>query len=467
VRLEHPAQRIALATAATVVLFILALSLTIWRYEVAVGNYQAAIGDNVNVSTTRAAIADSWRAQKQVSDYAATHGQTAQLAGFTTASAALERQLQELLASDPQAADRSLIAAALSQAQSFRSAVVAALPQLRAGRIGDLTDEGRGAPVLRALDALVHHEQRDAAAEIQTADSSRRLALILGLTAGVLAVLLATLLGAYAVRLVRRLIDGIQATAARLSGASHDLRAATEEVAAATSEQSAAVAQTSATVEELAGAARAIAENANSVSGTTARAGETMQDLREQVDAIAQRSLALGERSQRIAEILAIITEIAEQTNLLALNAAIEAARAGEHGRGFAVVAAEVRRLAERSVGSTDSIREIMAAIQDETNATILATEQGARQANEVGEMMGSTASMMEESLLATEQQRSAASQVSSAMVQIRQAAQQLAADQDQRVATAGAVDDLVRDLRTTLLAFGIEVDGASAGNGA
>ncbi len=73
-----------------------------------------------------------------------------------------------------------------------------------------------------------------------------------------------------------------------------------------------------------------------------------------------ERSLSLGERAQEIGEILELINEIAEQTNLLALNAAIEAARAGEAGRGFAVVASEVRKLAERSIKSTESIRQII-----------------------------------------------------------------------------------------------------------
>ena len=163
--------------------------------------------------------------------------------------------------------------------------------------------------------------------------------------------------------------------------------------------------------------ATSIADNARAVSAAAEQTGDTMRDMQEKVETIAERSLSLGERSQKIGEILGLITEIAEQTNLLALNAAIEAARAGEAGRGFAVVAAEVRKLAERSMHSTESIREIIASVQDETNATILATEQGTRQAREVGELMASTGTMLEESILATQQQKSAADQVATAIV--------------------------------------------------
>jgi methyl-accepting chemotaxis protein len=176
-----------------------------------------------------------------------------------------------------------------------------------------------------------------------------------------------------------------------------------------------------------------------------------MRDMQEKVEAIAERSLTLGERSQKIGEILELINEIAEQTNLLALNAAIEAARAGEAGRGFAVVAAEVRKLAERSIESTGSIREIIEAVQAETNATIMATEQGTRQAREVGELMTSNALMLEESILATQQQKSAADQVADAMVQIREAADSLAAEQAQRTVTSERVEELVVELDRTL----------------
>jgi methyl-accepting chemotaxis protein len=230
-----------------------------------------------------------------------------------------------------------------------------------------------------------------------------------------------------------------------------ELRTAAGDSAAATSRQSSAVTETAETIEELAAAAGALAENMRTLSKAAGDTGETMRDMREQSETIAQRALSLGEGAQKIGEILDLINDIAGQTNLLALNAAIEAARAGEAGRGFAVVATEVRQLAERSVQSTESIATIISAVQDETNATILASDKGSRQAREVADLMAFTATTLAESILTTQQQKSASDLVGAAIGQIREAADQLAAHQTQWQATSEQLEALVSEIEGAL----------------
>jgi len=110
----------------------------------------------------------------------------------------------------------------------------------------------------------------------------------------------------------------------------------------------------------------------NEVSNSIAGTSSTIQDLDvrilqeiEQVKHTLTISATLSSAVNNIGGVADAIKYISGQTNLLALNAAIEAARVGEHGRGFAVVAQEVRRLAEESRTSTDTIRQSIIEIQN------------------------------------------------------------------------------------------------------
>lgn len=91
----------------------------------------------------------------------------------------------------------------------------------------------------------------------------------------------------------------------------------------------------------------------------------------------------LVERVNSVAKLMELIKGIADQTNLLALNASIEAARAGEAGKGFAIVAEEVRKLADGTKKSVESINTDIQELLQLTNSIDQLTKKSAHDLHE------------------------------------------------------------------------------------
>ena len=292
--------------------------------------------------------------------------------------------------------------------------------------------------------------------------------------------------------LLREIDEGaaeVASTAEQLASGAAEMSASTQEVAsAAHSIADSAASQTRGIGTVLEGSVRVaeragqVAEHARTAQATadsvttSARRGsqaaeqaiESMRAIIEVTNEAVPAVAELGEKSQRIGKIADAVAAFSRQTNLLALNAAIEAARAGEHGRGFAVVAAEVRKLAERSQESAGQIQAIVTQIQAETSATILASEQGAKEvrtgsalAREVVDALERISGMVDETTtaakeisIATRQQRSASDQVVAAMTQVSDVSRQYAVGSKQAAAAAAQLNVLAAELRSSIEQF-------------
>lgn len=284
---------------------------------------------------------------------------------------------------------------------------------------------------------------------------------------------------------LRQLIIQLREAGDQIEISSSDILSSVEHQASSSVELAASVAQVTATIEELTSTASQIAENSGEVEKVaedteeTARRGaeavydaiKAMDTIKLRVADITKKTVTLGEKSRHIGEILEIIQDIAGEIHLLALNAAIESAAAGEHGKRFAVVAAEVRRLAERTKESASEIKSIVTEIQSATNASVMATEQGAKEVEngsivaekagkaltEILEMVEQTSTSAKQISMATHQQKTANEQVAMTMKEISEITKQSAAGLKQSSVAAAMMSRLADDLKEKISQFKVD----------
>ncbi|AJS59524.1 methyl-accepting chemotaxis protein [Paenibacillus sp. IHBB 10380] len=270
---------------------------------------------------------------------------------------------------------------------------------------------------------------------------------------------------------LRQTVGGILISAETVSAASQQISASTEEIASGSMSQASA-AQTmnelfrelSLAINSVAGGAEQASELSDKTMNIAQDGGKVVQISIDGMTRVNEQMSRLEGDSNKIGEIIEVIDDIAEQTNLLALNAAIEAARAGDQGRGFAVVADEVRKLAERSSEATKQITKIIKGMQENTQQSVRAVEEGVASTQKTGEafehilsMVSETAYKVTEIAAASEEQAAQSSEVLNAIESISAATEEVAASSGETASTAQSLAQLAEELNHSVTIFKIK----------
>ena len=297
-------------------------------------------------------------------------------------------------------------------------------------------------PLRSAVEVADRVAEGDLTAQIETR-SNDELGLLLSALQRMQASLIQT------VQNVRVGADGVATASNQIAVGNIDLSSRTEE-------QASALEQTAASMEELGSTVRQNAENARQANQLALSASTVAQQGGEVVGQVVDTMRGINESSRKIADIIGVIDSIAFQTNILALNAAVEAARAGEQGRGFAVVAGEVRNLAQRSAEAAKEIKELI-------TDSVVRVEQGSQLVDQAGSTMTEVVASIRrvtdivgEISAASSEQSQGVAQIGEAVTQMDQTTQQNAALVEESAAAADSLSKQAQDLVNAVAVFKI-----------
>jgi len=435
-----------------------------------------------SVADARKAIDTNWKA------YLATH--------LVPEEAQLVERFKPLQAKADAAAD--------TLTGHFRSGDTAALTAFAAKEMYPAID-----PLQDVLGLLMQVQLDRAKAEYDRADSSFQSIRAVALTAVVLGIVLAVLMGGAMIRQISRalgnavqitdsvargdltvpidargrdeiaqllgglttmrdnlahVVSGVRGNAQGVASASAEIASGNNDLSARTEQQASALQETAASMEELSSTVKQNADNARQANQLAMSASTVAGQGGDVVSEVVETMKGINDSSKKIADIISVIDGIAFQTNILALNAAVEAARAGEQGRGFAVVAGEVRSLAGRSAEAAKEIKALITASVERVEQGSVLVDKAGVTMTEVVSSIRRVTDIMGEISAASSEQSQGVSQVGEAITQMDQVTQQNAALVEEMAAAAGSLSQQAQALVGAVAVFKLSPDQSRPG---